>query len=309
MYVYIQITYILAISKAVYFSLLNFVLLFRPNALSLNEKAKCMVTLILSHRNKLLFFQFSSVTQPRPTLCDPMDHSTPGPPVHHQLPEFIQTHVHWLGDAIPPFHPLSSPSPPVFNLSQHHGLFKWVSSSHQVAKVFEFQLQHQSFQWTLRTDLFKMDWLDLLAVQGTLKSLLQHHSSKASILWCSAFFMVQLSHPYMTTGKIIALALWTFVGKGMSLIFNMLSRLVITFLPRSKCLLILWLQSPSAVILEPPEIKSATVSTVSLSICHEVSGTRCHDLSSLNLLFLSQLFHSSVSLSSRGFLVLLHFLP
>ena len=117
-----------------------------------------------------------------------------------------------------------------------------------------------------------MDWLDLLAVQGTLKSLLQHHSSKASILWCSAFFMVQLSHPYMTTGKIIALALWTFVGKGMSLIFNMLSRLVITFLPRSKCLLILWLQSPSAVILEPPEIKSATVSTVSLSICHEVVG-------------------------------------
>ena len=155
----------------------------------------------------------------------------------------------------------------------------------------------------------RMDRLDPLVVQGTLKSLLQHHSSKASILWCSAFFMVQLSHPYMTTGKIIALALWTFVGKGMSLIFNMLSRLVITFLPRSKCLLILWLQSPSAVILEPPEIKSATVSTVSLSICHEVSGTRCHDLSSLNLLFLSQLFHSSVSLSSRGFLVLLHFLP
>ena len=109
---------------------------------------------------------------------------------------------------------------------------------------------------------FRMDWLDLLAVQGTLKSLLQHHSSKASILRCSAFFTFQLSHPYMTTGKTIALTRWTFVGKVMSLLFNMLSRLVITFLPRSKCLIISWLQSPSAVILEPPKIKSDTVSTV-----------------------------------------------
>ena len=106
---------------------------------------------------------------------------------------------------------------------------------------------------------FRMDWLDLLAVQGTLKSLLQHHSSKASILWCSAFFIIQLSHPYMTTGKTIALIRQTFVGKVMSLLFNMLSRLVITFLPRSKRLLISWLQSPSAVILEPRKIKSATV--------------------------------------------------
>ena len=110
---------------------------------------------------------------------------------------------------------------------------------------------------------FRMDWFDLLAVQRTLKSLLQHCSSKASILWHSAFFTVQLSHPYMTTGKIIALTRWTFVGKVISLLFNMLSRLVITFLPRSKLLLISWLQSPSAVILEPPKIKSATVSTVS----------------------------------------------
>ena len=117
---------------------------------------------------------------------------------------------------------------------------------------------------------FRMDWLDLLAVQGTLKSFLQHHSSKASILQRSAFFIVQLSHPYMTTRKTIALTSWTFVGKVMSLLFNMLSRLVITFLPSSKCLLISWLQSPSAVILEPPKIKSATVSTVSPSICHEV---------------------------------------
>ena len=117
-----------------------------------------------------------------------------------------------------------------------------------------------------------MDWLDLLAVQGTLKSLLQHHSSKPSILEPSAFFIVQLSHPYMTTGKTIALTRRTFVGKIMSLLFNMLSRLVITFLPRSTHLLISWLQSPSAVILEPKNIKSATVSIVSPSICHEVMG-------------------------------------
>ena len=119
---------------------------------------------------------------------------------------------------------------------------------------------------------FRRDWLDLLAVQGTLKSLLQHHSSKATILWRSAFITVQLSHPYMTTGKTIALTKWTFVGKVMSLLFNMLSRLLITFLPRSEHLLISWLQSPSAVILEPPKIKSITVSIVSPSICHEVMG-------------------------------------
>ena len=119
---------------------------------------------------------------------------------------------------------------------------------------------------------FRMDWLDLLAVQGTLKSLLQHHSSKASILRCSAFFIVQLSHPYMTTGKTIALTRQTFVGKGTTLLLNMLSRLVITFLPRSKCLFISWLQSPCAVILEPPKVKSDTLSTVSPSISHEVMG-------------------------------------
>ena len=117
-----------------------------------------------------------------------------------------------------------------------------------------------------------MDWLDLLAVQGTLRSLLQHHNLKASILQCSAFFTVQLSHPYMTTGKTTALTKQTFVGKVMSLLLNMLSRLVITFLPRSKCLLISWLQSPSTVILEPKTIKSATVATISTSICHEVMG-------------------------------------
>ena len=119
---------------------------------------------------------------------------------------------------------------------------------------------------------FRMDWLHLLAVQGTLRSLLQHHSSKASILQCSAFFTVQPSHPYMITGKTIALTRRTLVGKVMSLLFNMLPRLVITFLPRSKCLLISWLQSPSAVILEPLKVKSDTVSTVSPSISHEVMG-------------------------------------
>ena len=120
--------------------------------------------------------------------------------------------------------------------------------------------------------IFRIDWLDLLAVQETLKSLLQHHSLKASILWCSTFFTVQLSHPYMTTGKTIDFSRRTFVGKMMSLLFNMLSRLVITFLPRSKRLLISWLQLPSAVILEPPKMKSDTLSTVSASISHEVMG-------------------------------------
>ena len=165
----------------------------------------------------------------------------PGLPVHHQLLEFAQTHAHRVGDAIQPSHPLLSPSPPAPNPSQHQGLFQWVSSSHQVAKVLEFQLQHQSFQWTPRTYFFRMDWLDLLAVQGTLKHLLQHHSSKASILLHSAFFIVQLTHPYMTTGKNIALTRWTLVDKVMSLLSNILSRLVITFLPRSKRLLISWL--------------------------------------------------------------------
>ena len=137
--------------------------------------------------------QFSSVTQLRLTLCDPMNHKKPGLPVHHQLPESTQTHVHWVGDAIQPSHPLSSPSPPALNLSQHHGLFKWVGSSHQVAKVLELQLSISPFNEHPGLISFRMDWLDLLAVQGALKSLIQHHSSKASILWCSALFIVQLS--------------------------------------------------------------------------------------------------------------------
>ena len=125
-------------------------------------------------------FSSSSVTQSWPNLCNPMDCSMPGFPVHHQLPELAQTHVYWVGDAIQPSHPLSSPSPPAFNLSQHQGLFQWVSSLHQVAKVLEFQLQHPSNAYLVLIS-FRIDWLDLLALQGTLKSLLQHHSSKESI--------------------------------------------------------------------------------------------------------------------------------
>ena len=214
-----------------------------------------------------------------------MDCSMPGIPVHHQLPELIQTYVHWVSDVIQPSHPLSSPSRPAFNLSQHQGLFKWVSSSHQVTKVLEFQLQHQSFQWIFRTDFLRVDWFDLLAVQGTLKSLLQHHSWKASILWCSAFFIVQLSYPYMTPGKTIALPRRTFVGKVMSLLFNMLSRLVITFLQRSKHLLISWLWSPSAVILEPPQNIVFHCFHCFPIYLPWSDGTRCHDLRFLNVEF------------------------
>ena len=147
-----------------------------------------------------------------------MDRSTPGLPVHYQLSEFTQTHIHWVGDVIQPSHPLLSLSPPAPSLYQNQVLFKWVSSLYQVAKVLDFQLQHQSFQWIFRTDFFWMDWLDLLAGQGTVKSLLPHHSSKASILQRSAFFTVQLSHPYVTTGKTIALTRWTCDDKVMSLL-------------------------------------------------------------------------------------------
>ena len=148
---------------------------------------------------------------------------------------------------------------------------------------------------------FRMDWLDLLVVQGTLKSLLQHHSPKASIFWHSAFFTVQLLHPHMTTGKTIALTRRTFAGKVMSLLLNMLSRLVITFLPRSKRLLISWLQSPSAVILEPPKIKSDTVSPVSPSISHEVMGPKA-----MIFVFSMLSFKPTFSLSSFTFIMFCH---
>ena len=168
--------------------------------------------------------------------------SMPGLHVYHQLLEFTQTHVHRVDDAIQPSHPLSSLSPPAFNLSSIR-----VFSNESVLCIG--WPKYWSFSFSVSTSneysaliSFRMDWLDLLAVQEILKSLLQHHSSKASILWCSAFFIVQLSHSYMTTGKTIALTRQTSVGKVMSWLLNMLSRLVITFLPRSKRLLISWLQ-------------------------------------------------------------------
>ena len=201
-----------------------------------------------------------------------MNCSMPGLPVHHQLPEFTQTHVHRVSDAIQPSHPLSSPSPPAPNPSQHHSLSNESTLRMRWPKYWSFSFSISSSKEHPGLISFRMDWLDLLAVQGTLKGLLQHHSSKASILQHSAFFTVQLSHPYMTTGKTIALTRGTFVGKVMSLLFNMLSRLVITFLPRNKHLVISRRQSPSAVTLEPKKIKSDTVSTVSPSISHEVMG-------------------------------------
>ena len=193
-----------------------------------------------------------------------------------------------------------SPSPPAFTLSQHQGFFKWISSWHQVAKVLEFQLQHQSFQKLFRTD-FLSDWLDSQESSLTpqFKSI---NSSALSFLYsptCTSILDYRKNHSFTR---------WTLVGKVMSLFFNMFSRLVIAFLPRSKHLLISWLQSPSAVILEPKKIKSLTVSIVSPSICHEVMG-----LDAMILVFecwgLIQLFHSPLSLSSRGSSVLLRVLP
>ena len=211
----------------------------------------------------------SLVAQLCPTLCDPMDCSMPGFPIHYQLLELVQTLVHRVGDANQPSHLLSYPSLLAFSIrvfsNESDLCIRWSNYW-----SFSFSISPSNEYSGLIS--FRMDWLDLLAVQGTLKSLLQHHSSKASVLWCSACFMVQLSHPYMTTGKTIALTRRTFAGKVMSLLFNMLSRLVIAFLPKSKHLLISWLQSPSAVILEPRKIKPLAVFTVSPSICHEVMG-------------------------------------
>ena len=216
--------------------------------------------------------QFSSVTQSCLILYNRMNCSMPSVSVHHQLPDFTQTHVHRISDAMQPSHPLSSPSPPAPNpfpesvfSNESTLLMRW-------AKYWSFSFSIIPFKEHSGLISFRMDWLDLLAVQGTIKNLLQHHTSKASILRCSAFFPVQLSHSYMTTRKTIALTRWTFVGKVMSLLLNIVSRLVITFISRSKRLLISWLQSPSAVILEPPKIKSGTVSTVYPSISHEVMG-------------------------------------
>ena len=230
-----------------------------------------------------------------------MDCSMPGFPVHHQLLELAQTHVHWL--AMPSNHlilccpllllPSIFPSIRVFSKESvfHIRLPKYWNFSFCISPSSEYS----------GLISFRMDWLDLLAVQRTLKSFLQHHSSKSSILQCSAFFIVQLSYPYMTTGKTIALTRGSFVGKVMSLLFNMLFRLIITFLPRSKCLLVSWLQSSSAVILEPKKIKSVTVSIVSPSICHEVMGPDSMIFAFWMLSFKSAFWLSSFTFIKRFF--------
>ena len=245
--------------------------------------------------NCVLWFcsvQFISVAWSCLTLCSPMDCSTPGFPAHHQLPELVQTQVHWVGDAIQSPHPLSFPYPPAINLPSIRVFFSESVLHIRWLKYWTFSISPSNEYSGLIS--FRIDWFGLLALQGTLQSLLQHHSSKASILQCS---VVQLSHPYMTNGKNIALNRWTFVGKIMSLLFNMLSRLVIAFLPRSKYLLISWLQPPSAVILEPKKIKSVTDSLVSHSICHEVMG-----LESMILVFWMLSFKPTFSLSSFTFI-------
>ena len=236
------------------------------------------------HNNKAIFcfslIQFSSVAQLCPTLCDPMYCSTPGFPVHHQLPELAQTHVYHISNAIQPSHPLSSPSPPAFNLSQNR-VFPKESVCHIMWQNTGVSASPSVLPMNIQ-DWFPLGLTFLISLQcKVLSSLLQHHSSKASILRHSAFLVVQLSHPYMTTGKTIALTRWTFVGK-VTKLCNMLSRLVIAFLPGNKSLLISWLQSHSAVILEPPKIKSVTVSCFPIYLPWS-DGTGCHDLSFLNV--------------------------
>ena len=201
-----------------------------------------------------------------------MDCSAPGFPVHHQLWSLLR--LMYIELVMPSNHSILCH--PLLLLPSVFLSIRVFSNESALCirwpKYWSFSFNISPSKEHPRLISFRMNWLDLLAVQGTLRSLLRHHSSKTSILRHSAFFIVQLSHPYMTTGKTIALTRRTLVGKVMSLLFNMLSRLAITFLPRSKRLLISWLQSPSAVILEPPKIKSDTVSTVSPSICHEVMG-------------------------------------
>ena len=213
---------------------------------------------------------FNSVAQSCPTLYDPVDTRLPCPSPTPRANSNSCPFSPWC-------HPTISSSVIPFSSRVQSFPASGVFSNQSVLRIkrpkyWSFSLSISPFNEYSGLISFRMDWLDLLTVQRTLKSLLQHHSSKASILQHSAFFIVQLSHPYMTTGKTIALTRRNFVGKVMPLLFNMLSRLVIAFLPRSKRLLISWLHSPSAVILEPPQIKSVTISTVSPSICHEVMG-------------------------------------
>ena len=223
--------------------------------------------------NFVCSIQFSSVTQSCLTFATPLTSAFQASLSITNSQSLLKlTQLHWVGDVTNhlilccPLLLLPSIFPSIRVFSNESTLcIRW-------PKYWSFSFNISPSNEHSGLISFRMDWLDLLAVQGTLKSLLQHHSSKASILWGSAFFTVQLSHPYMTTGKNIALTRWTFVGKLMSLLFYLLSKLVIAFLPRSKRLLISWLQSPSVVVLEPKKIKSVTVSIVTPSICHEVMG-------------------------------------
>ena len=242
-----------------------------------------LLELAQTHVHWIGSVQFSSVTQSCLALCDPMDCSTPGLLVYHQLPEFTQTPIYWIGDAIQPSHPLL----PLLLLPSIFPSIR-VFSNEAVLRIR--WPKYWSFSFNIRPSneysgliSFGMDWLYLLAVQGTFKSLLQHHSSKASILHCSAFFTAQLLHPYMTTGKTIALTRLTFVGKMIYLLFNILSRLVI--LPRSKHLLISWLQSPSAGILETQENEVSHCSHCFPIYLPWSDETRYHDLRFLNVEF------------------------
>ena len=213
-----------------------------------------------------------SVTESCPTLCNPINCSMPGFPVLQHLPEFAQTYVHWVSDAIQSSHPLSPPFPLALNLSQYQSLFQWLTS---IVKLVLHIRWPKYWSFSIISPSKEYLGFDLLAVWGVLKSLLLHHSLQATILWHSAFFIVQLPHLYITTGKTIALTIWTFVSPVMSLHCNKLSRFVIAFLPRSKHLLISWLQSPPTVILDfRQKMKSVTVPTFSLPIfpIYEVMG-------------------------------------
>ena len=226
-----------------------------------------------------------------------MNYSMPGIPVHHQILEITQ--LMSIESVMPSNHLiLCRPLLLLPSIFLSIRVF-WNESVLRIGwpKYWSFSFSISLSNEYSRLITFRIDWLDLLAVQGALKGLLQHHSSKASIIWCSAFFMVQLSHPYMTTGKTRALTGRTFVGKVMSLLFNMLSRLVIAFLPRSKHLLISWLYSPSVVISEPTKIKCAPVSTLSPSICHEVMGP-----DAMILVFWMSSFKPTYSFSSFTFI-------
>ena len=246
-------------------------------------------------------YQFSSVAQSCLTLCNPMNRSTPGLPVHHQPPEFTQTHVHWVSDAIQASHPLSSPSLPAPNPSQHQSLFQWVNSSHEVAKVLEFQLRHHSLRRNPRADLLQNGLVGSpCSPRDSQESspTPQFKSINSSVL----SFLYSPALTYIITGKTVALTRRTFVGKVMSLLFNMLS--IVAFLPRSKCLLDSWLKSPSAV--EPPQNKLYHCFSCFSIYLPWSDGNWCHDLYFLNA-ELKVNFFNFLSLSSRNSLVL-HFL-